>query len=357
MKSNAQAVAGTEQQAPRLGELLLHGGFVAADAIDQGLSKQRLRNQKLGEYLVGAGQLDGRDLDNVLAIQDDLRQGRTADLIDFIGGRLAAILRCSDHVGEDALDRALVESDRSGRALGEVLVEQGALDAARQRDALAFQKQVHARSSDRFKLGRMLVEAGAITEKTLEDAIERQQHTGQLLGEMLIERGAITRSTLAGVLARQRRLIAAAMLGLSAVFAGAMPSTAAAAGAHLQVSARIMSYARLNSARMPAQVSISENDIRRGYVDLEQPIEIEVKTNNPSIMLGVTLNSPLFQSATLSGASGASRVEPGGVNIVMVNPGPGMRTQSLRFSVRLQLAGDAVPGVVAMPVGLYLSPA
>ena len=60
MKTNAQAIAGAEQQAPRLGELLLHGGFVAADAIDQGLAKQRLRNQKLGEYLVGAAIRRGR---------------------------------------------------------------------------------------------------------------------------------------------------------------------------------------------------------------------------------------------------------------------------------------------------------
>ncbi len=53
------------------------------------------------------------------------------------------------------------------------------------------------------QLGELLVEAGIITVKTLERALERQRGTGKRLGIVLEEMGVITEWELADALARQ----------------------------------------------------------------------------------------------------------------------------------------------------------
>lgn len=53
------------------------------------------------------------------------------------------------------------------------------------------------------QLGTLLVEAGIITNKTLERALERQKGTGKRLGIVLEEMGVITESELVDALARQ----------------------------------------------------------------------------------------------------------------------------------------------------------
>lgn len=53
------------------------------------------------------------------------------------------------------------------------------------------------------QLGTLLVEAGIITHKTLERALERQKGTGKRLGLVLEEMGVITESELVDALARQ----------------------------------------------------------------------------------------------------------------------------------------------------------
>lgn len=56
---------------------------------------------------------------------------------------------------------------------------------------------------DRKQLGNILVQAGIITEKTLERALERQRGTGRRLGTVLEEMGVITEEELIKALAEQ----------------------------------------------------------------------------------------------------------------------------------------------------------
>jgi hypothetical protein len=55
----------------------------------------------------------------------------------------------------------------------------------------------------RRPIGDILVEKGLITSAQLETAIEEQKRTGKLLGEILIDHGAIDRLALAGALGQQ----------------------------------------------------------------------------------------------------------------------------------------------------------
>jgi DNA-binding transcriptional ArsR family regulator len=55
----------------------------------------------------------------------------------------------------------------------------------------------------RRQIGDILVEKGLITVEQLQAAVEEQQRTGKLLGEVLIDHGAIDRLALAGALGAQ----------------------------------------------------------------------------------------------------------------------------------------------------------
>ncbi|TYO98141.1 type II secretion system (T2SS) protein E [Geothermobacter ehrlichii] len=57
--------------------------------------------------------------------------------------------------------------------------------------------------SERKRFGEILVEAGVLTERTLQQALEKQRQSGKHLGEILEESGVITERDVAVVLARQ----------------------------------------------------------------------------------------------------------------------------------------------------------
>ncbi len=57
--------------------------------------------------------------------------------------------------------------------------------------------------SGRKRFGEILVEAGVLTERSLQQALEKQRHSGKHLGEILEESGVITERDVAVVLARQ----------------------------------------------------------------------------------------------------------------------------------------------------------
>jgi hypothetical protein len=341
---------------PLVGELLVGAGFVTADALQNSLARQRLENRKLGELIVDLGMLDKADLDAVLAIQHDLRSGRAEELAAVVGSRLGAILLASQCVSKDQLDQALEKLEDSDEHLGETLVREGVLTRPQLSGVLVFQAQMHARRSDRFKLGRMLVETNDISERTLQDAIALQKISGKRLGETLLDIGAISKPALGVGLSRQRRFIAAAMSAVS-LMAGGMPGEAAAATTRLQVSARILTHIAFRAMKTPDQISITAADVAHGYVDLAAPIEIEVRTNSPNeILVGISLNSPAFTGAVVSGPAGTMHVTPGTPSIAIPSHGEGMRTESLSLHMRLELAANTAPGVIALPVSLLISP-
>jgi hypothetical protein len=82
-----------------------------------------------------------------------------------------------------------------------------------------------------------------------------------------------------------------------------------------------------------------------------------VQTNSSGgILLGISLNSPAFTGALVSGPSGTTRVTPGAPTIVIASQGQGMRTETLCLRMRIELASNAAPGLIVMPVSLLVSP-
>ena len=52
-------------------------------------------------------------------------------------------------------------------------------------------------------IGDILLERGFVTSEKLEEAVKRQEHSGKPLGQILVEEGAISRLELASALAEQ----------------------------------------------------------------------------------------------------------------------------------------------------------
>ena len=242
------------------------------------------------------------------------------------------------------------QAERDSR-LGELLVRLGLIDDAELRAMRSLQAElsvVHGTLfAPRVPLGRLLVESGVIDEAALSDALARSRRTGRRLGESLVEAGAISRHVLERFLVRQRRLTKVAVA--SAALSALAPAPASAGDTtQLNIVATVLARASIESQRLPRDVALTQLDIERGYVDLE-PVEIGVRSNHPSgVRLGFTANS-----AQLS----AVDVEGGGSSLLLVQQARGLQRQTVWVRLRLKLAPGAVPGNIAFPVSVSLTPA
>jgi hypothetical protein len=210
--------------------------------------------------------------------------------------------------------------------LGELLVGMGLIDEGELRAMLSLQAELraHHRSrlpgivDKRFRLGTLLVESGVIDEQVLNDA-----------------------------LARQKRMLAQAAL-VTAALSAVTPAAAAGDTAHLNIVATVLTRASIESQELPRDVTISEQDVERGYVDLD-PVAIGVRSNHPG---GIRL-----RFAATSAQLAAVDVEGGGATLFLVQPGRGLQRQKVSVRLRLRLAPGAAPGTIAYPVSVFLTPA
>ena len=199
----------------RLGELLTRAGLVPRARLDAALARQAQHNGKLGALLVELELIEEAELYAVLALQSSLHQAAAEDVILFLRARLGDILLGAAAITEHQLLRALLQQERSGDPLGEILLRQGAISLAVREGALGFQRTLSSPFRDRFRLGRMLLEASIVDPVTLEAAIGRQRGARVKLGDALLEMGAITQEVLEAFLRRQRRLLAALAAGMA----------------------------------------------------------------------------------------------------------------------------------------------
>lgn len=292
----------------RLGSLLARAGLLPREKLAEALARQATHNARLGELLVEMGVLDAIELNAVLALQQDLLAGRAEELIRSVSERLGAL-------------------------------REGPLPAA----------------GERLRLGQMLVQAGVIDERTLERAIARQRATGLKLGEALVQAGAISPDTLQAFLARQHRLVGVAVAAAT-LFAGVAPGPAIAAGSHqVNIQATVLRHAAISALRMPHSVQITQADAERGYVELAEPVEVELRSNDAhGLMLDFAVNSPQLRAVAVQATEGAELRSGGQVFVPKVERG--LRTQSVSLRLRLVLAPDAAPGTIAHPFAVSLSP-
>jgi len=117
------------------------------------------------------------------------------------------------------LEAALVEQRATGRRLGEILVSCGALPGGQLTRVLAEQYGIQlsaetmaavtdadAVAAPYQPLGRLLVARGAITQEALEDALAMQRNTNRRLGDILVTDHGVSMLELAAALSEQQGL-------------------------------------------------------------------------------------------------------------------------------------------------------
>ena len=144
------------------------------------------------------------------------------DQAGFPWRQLGTLLVDEGLLTQAQLELALAEQRRTGRLLGQILVQFGYITGFGLARALASQHGVELRqtegaaaveSSDNGEkndqpvrwrpLGKLLVENGLVSRTDLDAAVADQRRSGGRLGEILVERGCLTGPQLARALAAQ----------------------------------------------------------------------------------------------------------------------------------------------------------
>lgn len=132
---------------------------------------------------------------------------------------LGALLVEKGLLTDSELESALAEQRRTGRLMGEILVQSGNLSVFSLARALTEQHGVELQTPDGFgagsapgsspsvwrPLGKVLVEKGYLTKAELREALATQHESGgrRLLGEILVAEGFLSGLSLARALAEQ----------------------------------------------------------------------------------------------------------------------------------------------------------
>jgi hypothetical protein len=131
--------------------------------------------------------------------------------------QLGTLLADEGLLTETELELALDEQQRTGRLLGQIVVDRGYVSAFSLARVLSAQHGVEVKQPEEPEpepklaavpatwrpLGRLLIENGLITRTQLAEALLAQADASGRLGEILVQRGAITASQLAHALGEQ----------------------------------------------------------------------------------------------------------------------------------------------------------
>ena len=253
---------------------------------------------------------------------------------------------------EALVAEALVEARKSGRKVGEALVERGVITPSERDTMLDFQRHQRreAPTDERFRLGRLLVSKGHITEAQLSVALDCQRETGGPLGEVLVANGWISREILKAALDMQRGLVTAALVAaLTMAGPGAItPAEAAQSSTQtLNVTVRILPVVRVKMLNQPSTIEVTEHDARRGYVDFDAASTMQVQSNT---LWNVSFHThgDIIRTARVRGLSGEITVGPeGGSQAGLLAT---RKAANFELSYRFELAPGTRPGTYPWPI-------
>lgn len=342
-----------------LGRILVDGRFVSKKDLDRSLALQKKTNEQLGSILVRMDIIDPWDLNAALSIQRDLASPE--DAIKLAAGTrrlLGDLLLQARHVSRKDLENALREQERTGERLGEVLKRWSLLTEGELKTVLRFQKQqgVEKPIEGRLRLGELLVSTQQITRIQLDDALRKQKYSKKKIGEILVEEGYVKPQQIERVLTLQQKLVTAALIAALSLAGTMIPmqahsaSPAKTGSAKVIVTAHVVPYVKLTILSQLSELTITNTDISRGYVDIPFASRIEVKNNNPAgcllVFEGVGGPMNFIKGVYVQGGGREVYVESAGW---MTQPFARIPV-SMELSYRFVLSKDALPGTYAWPL-------
>jgi hypothetical protein len=286
---------------------------------------------------------------------DDAR--RLGGLLRLAAGeraRLGELLQTAERITRSQLDEALAEQQRSGRKLGEILVERSTLTAPEREVVLEFQRRQAGQGPTVGKLwlGNLLVATGEITRQQLVDALKWQADHGGRLGEALVDRGHATAHQVKRGLTLQRKLVGSALIAAMSLVAAPAVQSAYAAEPHtakLTVMARIATFFRMQVDHQAAALTVTARDVERGYVEVPAASNFSVVTNvQDGFVIDFRPRSDVFRSVLVTGLQ--NPVEIGAQGGAATNNAPHGRTTFHQLGYRFTLRPDLQPGEYPWPL-------
>lgn len=342
-----------------LGRILIDGSFIRPEVLDAALEEQMRTNKLLGDILVDIGAIDRAELDVALWIQRDF--STVEDAIRAAAGvrrMLGELLVSARRITPDQLNAALDEQKTTGEKLGEVLVRLGFLDQRELDITLSFQSRMgDGNIPSCLSLGELLVSAGYITHNHLQDALERQRGSDKKLGEVLVAAGHCQQQHIEHGLRIQEKLVAAALiaaLSLAPVAeAKAAQSSTQVLSAQIQVTARVLARASLQILRQPAEIVVTDADIKRGYLDVNAGSLIEIRNNSRAgVYMNFETSGLPFKEALVSGFGRQVSLGPNGG--IITNQITGTAIVALNY--RFVFDENSQAGTYAWPLSLSVNP-
>jgi len=205
------------------------------------------------------------------------------------------------------------------------------------------------------RLGEILVAQGHISRDQLAAALARQQTSGRRLGEELIKAGYVKRTIVSRALRMQRQITVAAMCSTLAVSTIAPAVHAAPQRGQIAVTAIVPAQTVAQIVEQPSEITITDGDVLRGYVEVPTGSRLRITSNNPAgYFIDFFTRLPIFRSVRVSNSNGSADLGPDGGTII--ERGQHGRNLPLDLSYRFMLASNATPGTYAWPLALNVRP-
>jgi len=208
-----------------------------------------------------------------------------------------------------------------------------------------------------LSLGELLISAGYITYEQLHDALARQKVSGKKLGEVLVEAGHAQHRHIEHGLRIQEKLVAAALVAALSLApleeAISAQSSTRVMSAQIEITAKVLARASIHVLRQPAEIVVTEADIRRGYLDINAGSLFEIKNNSRAgVCMTFEARGMPFREVLVGGLGREIAMGPGGG--IITHQGVGTMILSLNYRFVLDKSSQA--GTYAWPFSVTVSP-
>jgi hypothetical protein len=353
-----------------LGQVLVEGGFISRETLNQALERQQRTGEMLGESLIKIWALDSVELTAALSVQEELSSVPSA-LRAAAGGRqlLGELLLTAKRITPEELEQALGEQERTVERIGEILVRWENLSREELDAVLAFQERQSKDTKDPspLRLGEILVATMQISRRQLDRALSEQGKNGGKLGELLVNSGYVAPQQVSRGLVTQRKLVTAALVAAMSLSstpgasiqeeAGDPLSSDAGASTRIQVYSSVLPQTTLTVYNQPRFLVVTREDIRRGFVDVPTAVQVEARSNDPRGYMLVFENKAgveaQFQDVIIQGLESELTIGPSGGWVSRTN---GTSPSEVELSYRFALTGEARPGSYPWPIFLSARP-
>jgi hypothetical protein len=322
-------------------------------------TEQKRHNHSLDDIPDELSELGRIEHDVALCIERDFSSIENAVRAAFNAHHMLELLQASCSILPDQLNAAFDEQKRTGEKLGEALVRLGFIDQ-QELDVALFAKYLmdEGKVPSWLRLGQLLILAGYITHEHLNDALERQQGSKKKLGEILVDAGHAQQHHVEHGLHLQKHLIEALLVAALSLLpmeeaTSSSQSGSIALSTNIEVNARVLARASVHILQQPVEITITDADIQKGFIDVNTGSLVEIRNNTRAgVNITFEANGMTFKETIVNGLGKEVALGPNGgiVNCQITG------TKIMALSYRFILDRNLQAGTYTWPLSLSVNP-